>query len=249
MGKFTSKLGKRKTGGQTAAAALDDVNRAIDAVLRRADGRVALRLVDAVAKHVDASAREAPEASRWACAPGCNFCCHLVVIATPPELRRVAAAIREHPDAAALRERILTNAARIEELDEDQLFAARIPCALLGVDGRCTIYEARPLACRGHVSFSREVCEAAHEDPFAEVEADADPAMQRARTDADTHVAGTLIAVGLDAMGYELHDGLARALELGPDEWLEPAAFSSCRTVSERVEFVREVYSVIADES
>jgi Fe-S-cluster containining protein len=248
MGNFSNKLGKRKPAQRNANAALQDVEQATSALLRRPDGRLALRLVDAVAEHLDATAREAPEAPRWACAAGCNFCCHMPVIATPAELVRLANAIVAHPDASQLRAKILANADAVERMDEEQLFASRLPCALLDADGRCSAYTARPLACRAHVSFSREQCEAAHDDPDrSDREFDGDPVMQQARTDADTRLATTLIASRLDGMGYELHDGLARALELDPRRWSEPEAFVGCRTLSDREAFDAELRAAIAE--
>ncbi|HLT38984.1 MAG TPA: YkgJ family cysteine cluster protein [Enhygromyxa sp.] len=250
MGKFSDKLGKRKSTPRSTAATQDEVRDAVRSLLRRPDGRLALRLVEAIGERVDATAREAPGSSRWACAAGCNFCCHIPVVATPPELVRLARAVDAHPDAARLRARILANAERVDELEEEQLFASRLPCALLDEHGRCSVYAARPLACRAHVSFSREPCEAAHlDDARTDAGFDGDPFMQQVRTDADTHLATCLITAGLDGMGYELHDGLARALELDPRRWAEPEAFVACRTLSDRVAFDAELRVAIADES
>jgi len=36
-------------------------------------------------------------------------------------------------------------------------FVSRAPCPLI-IGAACAIYAARPLACRGHVSFDREAC-------------------------------------------------------------------------------------------
>ena len=36
----------------------------------------------------------------------------------------------------------------VERLTDDERWDARIPCALLGDGGHCSIYEARPLRCR-----------------------------------------------------------------------------------------------------
>jgi Fe-S-cluster containining protein len=246
MGKFSDKLG-RKPAQRSAAALADEVRAATQSLLRRPDGRLALRLVDVLAEQLDTAAHEAPEAARWACVATCNFCCHMPVIATAPELVRLAKAVLAHPDANALQARILANAEAVDEMEEEQLFASRLPCALLDASGRCSVYAMRPFACRGHVSFSREICEAAHVDPErSDYEFDGDPHMQQSRTDADTQLATSLITSRLDGMGYELHDGLARALELDPRRWFDPEAFAECRTVSDRVEFNRAVRDAIA---
>jgi hypothetical protein len=165
-------------------------------------------------------------------------------MATAPELARVARAVLAHPNRAELELRIEATLDAIAPLDEDDLFASRTVCALLDDAGYCSVYAARPIACRGHVSFSREVCEAAYDgvdvDPD-ELAFDADPIMLQARTDADTRLATSLISAELDAIGYELHDGLVRALYLGPDRWLDADAFGVCRTVEARIDFDEEL--------
>jgi Fe-S-cluster containining protein len=246
MGKFSDKLGKRKPARRSAVAIDEDVDAATRSLLRRPDGRLALRLVDAIAERLDQTCRDAPEAAGWACAAGCNFCCHMPVIATAPELVRLARAVDAHPESTLLRLRILARDELLHGYEEAQLFESRLACALLDEHGRCSVYAARPLACRGHVSFSRERCEAAHHGRD-DAELDGDPLMQQARTDADTVLATSLITAGLDGMGYELHDGLAQALVLGPRRWAEPGAFVACRTVSARVAFDAELRQAIAE--
>ena len=229
---------------------LERTARTTDALLRLSDApsraRVALRLVDELGHYIDAAAHEAPEAPRWACASACNFCCHMPVVATVPELVRVAAAVTAHPEAASLRARLDGNERAIQAMDDEaELFESRLPCALLDANGRCSVYAARPLACRGHVSFSREVCEAAYAGTGADDADPGDPVMQQARTNADTHLAASLIVAGLDGMGYELHSGLTRALELGEAGWSAAAEFEACRRLSSRVEFDLDLRAVM----
>jgi hypothetical protein len=92
-----------------------------------------------------------------ACVAGCSFCCHVHVEATEPEILAVAAHLHGTRSPAAiegLRERLSAQVQRVAALSDEERWAARIPCALLGGDGRCTVYPARPLRCRAFHSSS-----------------------------------------------------------------------------------------------
>src|SRR3569833_1883447 len=89
-----------------------------------------------------------------ACREGCNFCCHLRVMVYPHEaiaLFRYLGSGMPKERAQPVRKRVLENAARIGS-------ATNLPCAFL-VEGKCSAYAARPAACSGYHSLSREKCE------------------------------------------------------------------------------------------
>jgi len=89
-----------------------------------------------------------------ACRAGCNFCCHLRVMVYPHEaiaLFRYLGSGMPKEQAQAVRQRVLENAARIRS-------TTNLPCAFL-VEGKCSAYAARPAACSGYHSLSREKCE------------------------------------------------------------------------------------------
>ena len=99
------------------------------------------------------------EEPRPACKKGCAYCCHLHVAVTIPELLLAVGYARETKDAAEL----AALAARAKHAaylarGTTPLTYPMPPCAFLGEDGACTIYAARPLACRGHHSFDVEAC-------------------------------------------------------------------------------------------
>ena len=95
------------------------------------DALVTLRArVDA---HFDTAAAQAGDQMR--CAAGCEQCCHVDLSVFEVEAARVRDALRRLP--ADLRARVRDQAAQTER------------CALL-VEGRCTVYEQRPLICRSH---------------------------------------------------------------------------------------------------
>ena len=94
--------------------------------------------------------------ARIACKRGCSHCCHANVEVTIVEAiavaRRVAGDVR-------LRARVIAGAPRVDGIPPWTRFDLRIPCALLGDDGACSIYDVRPRVCRAHVSYDVKLCE------------------------------------------------------------------------------------------
>ncbi len=102
-----------------------------------------------------------------ACAPGCDYCCHLRVGVFAHEAAALLDYLRTRAtpaDAAAIEQRIRANAQRIDGLTVEQHRAAVIPCAFL-VAGRCSAHDVRPSACATHHSLSRAKCEHAFRNP------------------------------------------------------------------------------------
>jgi Fe-S-cluster containining protein len=104
-----------------------------------------------------------------ACAPGCDYCCHLRV----DVFRHEAVALLDHlrtraspAAAAAIERRILANAQRIDGMTAEEHRTAGIPCAFL-IDGRCSAYEVRPSACAAYHSLSRDRCAHSFHHPRA----------------------------------------------------------------------------------
>jgi Fe-S-cluster containining protein len=129
-----------------------------------ADTAVAATPADAAARACDRVDAEiaARDHGAWACAPGCAACCHLKVLATEAEARRIAATLEGtlSPDARqALRRRIEDVAAEGEALDGGAWRRRRLRCAFLRDDDRCAVYAVRPLKCRVHTSTRRAACE------------------------------------------------------------------------------------------
>jgi Fe-S-cluster containining protein len=102
-----------------------------------------------------------------ACAPGCDYCCHLRVGVFPHEAAAMLDYLRTRAtpaQAAAIEQRIRANAQRIDGLTVEQHRAAVIPCAFLTAR-RCSAHDVRPSACATHHSLSRERCEHAFRHP------------------------------------------------------------------------------------
>lgn len=115
--------------------------------------------------------QEAPEASPVDCADGCAYCCSLPVMITVAEGELLAEAIRGSPRQAELVERIRADHARLAGRSLDELALLGRPCPLLegrAGEGRCMVYEARPLACRSHTSYDVAICRDHYRDPAKE---------------------------------------------------------------------------------
>ena len=102
-------------------------------------GATLVQLRRRVDLHFDAAVARSPHAFR--CGEGCDACCHarIGVFAVEAAPIREALARLAHEDPA-LRARVRMQA-------DDPAHQDR--CALL-VDGRCAVYEQRPLICRSH---------------------------------------------------------------------------------------------------
>ena len=170
-----------------------------------------------------------------ACKAGCNFCCHMKVTASPIEILTLGLnldAKLSPGDAKEIKERIKINADKTKALTAHEHANANIPCALLDRDGKCSMYEYRPMNCRRWLSFSKEACETAFKTSMGK---------GRVPIDGNAFIVGLGIGDGLeeglkearlDFESYELHTGLLRFLETSDAEakWLrgEPV-FQGCK--------------------
>lgn len=150
-----------------------------------------------------------------ACAAGCSWCCHVDVEASVPEVLAAAAHLHRvllREAMAALRARLAEHAARIAALDAEERWARRIACALLAADGRCSIYEVRPLRCRAFHSCSADRCRDAFHGT-SDAEAIACPPLARAAAAAEEAYDRALVGAGLSPEGYRFELALLIALD------------------------------------
>ena len=130
--------------------------------------KLALQAMAATSRLADGLLAQAPAGS-VACGAGCDHCCYQVVGVTPAEAFAVVEHVRRTRDQAAI-SKLKARAAELldqaGELDSNARFSPDHPCLFLDVaTGRCTIYEARPLACRGMNSLDAEECAKRLRDP------------------------------------------------------------------------------------
>lgn len=121
------------------------------------------------AERVWAERRPAVEARKTpglACAAGCAWCCYQQVAVEPLEAIAIARHIEDLPPEtrAALEQRLAETDKRTRGLGLLARARLKEPCAFLA-DGRCSIYEVRPLRCRGVYSRDAAHCRWAMENP------------------------------------------------------------------------------------
>lgn len=159
----------------------------------------------------------AKDAPVVACRKGCAHCCHNFVSASPADIFRVARYIRENhiADIEEKLARIHASEDNTRKIGQQARFEGRQPCALL-VDGACSVYKARPMACRGWASMDAEACESWSDSiPVPE-------AYRESRRAIDFTLRAALKRHEHDKRSYELNHAVRVALE-DPDSesrWL-----------------------------
>jgi hypothetical protein len=147
----------------TATATHVMLNEAYTPAQAAAVGRQAMAGASEVAEAALAQSPDRPPA----CRSGCASCCHQTVGVTAPEVF----AIYDHLRATRTPGELQAVVAHLRETDDrtrgmgsaDRL-SPDLPCPFL-VDARCSIYEVRPLSCRGTNSLDVSVCERTLRDP------------------------------------------------------------------------------------
>ena len=147
-----------------------------------------------------------------ACERGCHYCCHLRVEIRPHEAFVLAEHIAgrfSHADRAATITRIEANLQRIAPLSAAAHVRAGLPCALLDEQGTCSVYDARPAACRKYYSVSVSTCRNAFLDTSAPLTGELENEAVR--------LAGNAVALGhaqgLEDAGFESGQALSAAQE------------------------------------
>ncbi len=94
------------------------------------------------------------------CRAGCSACCHLPVVATIPEAILVAQEVARlgDEDRVAI---ILDTAAAFAGLGNGPRIMTGRPCAMLSAEKTCTVYQARPIACRSFMAADAVRCHTA----------------------------------------------------------------------------------------
>lgn len=152
-----------------------------------------------------------------ACTRGCGYCCHMQVEILPPEGFALAAWLRKNFDATRLAgviTRLRENAARTRELGVEGRKRANLACALLGEDGACSAYEARPAQCRRFHSTHLATCKSSHAAPHDDsIESPAHPLVSHNAQVIVTLAQHGLRDAGLDATPGDMNYALLEALE------------------------------------
>ncbi len=137
---------------------------------RTLDDAVALgrRAMEATSTLVDGMfllAADAPPA----CRAGCSHCCHQAVGVSAPEVFAIfdeLSKTRTPRELAAVIERIRRADDKTRGMSSGERWSPDNPCPFLE-NGSCSIYDVRPLACRGKNSLDAKACEASLHEPAA----------------------------------------------------------------------------------
>jgi Fe-S-cluster containining protein len=156
-----------------------------------------------------------------ACARGCSYCCHLRLQVQPYEAFTLAAWLKRNFSAERLAhvlQRLKANVARTRKLGEEQRARTNIACALLGEDGACSAYEARPAQCRRYHSTDLAPCKAFHATHDVTIEAAMHQAVAHNADVIITQGRHAVRAAGLDDASVDMNVALLEALE-NPKAW------------------------------
>ena len=100
---------------------------------------------------------------KLACKAGCTPCCFLRVKTSVPEILTLAAHIESLPQKRRdTLERRVYRAAKQAKIMNHETWNTRGPGCPLLEDGKCSVYESRPLACRAHHSLELKACQKLH---------------------------------------------------------------------------------------
>lgn len=156
------------------------------------------------------------------CRAACSLCCSLRVDVFAHEIFLIADHLRARfsPEMiSAVKARLATHAGQVLALTPFEHATRNIPCPLLGEDGRCTVYEVRPLSCRRHHSMDFAACQFTYDHPAdLEFPGAHDVELFRTLTDALRQTGEIYAEYAFDITIYELGTALAEALE-DPASW------------------------------
>jgi Fe-S-cluster containining protein len=97
---------------------------------------------------------------RVACHKGCGWCCHQTVYANSYEMHYLAEYIKSNfteEEQQKAMERAQQKNEKVKSLSDTEVLNYKSPCPLL-VEGTCSAYKARPMACRIYLSTRLESC-------------------------------------------------------------------------------------------
>lgn len=183
-----------------------------------------------------------------ACARGCDHCCHVQISPTVPELFMIVSAVRQlfsEDEISSLLARCQELQAQYVSLGREELQWRRERCVLLTAAGTCSIYQSRPLGCRGWNSTDVAPCKIQRVQPGA-----ARVELNRGYFELPMLFKSALIDVMVeqgrgDDTQVPLYLGLPLALrEAALERWLENEedVFASCAIRPPIVHSLEDVY-------
>lgn len=168
----------------------------------------------------DARLAAAADAHTLACKAGCSWCCHFTVDVRAVEVFRILDFVQNNLPAAEqarVRDEVAVNRDVMLKLSEIERMQHNTRCPFL-VEGRCTIYAARPQTCRNYHATDAAGCQKSFDEPDnLDIDPEFAPLVYQAGA---SHVDGFSMAMqreGYDTAVYEMNIALAAA-------WQQPQA-------------------------
>jgi Fe-S-cluster containining protein len=159
--------------------------------------------------------KSTPPTLAIACKNGCAWCCYLKVTVAAPEVFRIIEHLRTNlPEDQfdSLINSVVDSDSATRGLSDDARFALSLPCPLLFND-RCSVYEVRPMTCRGMNSIDATKCEEGWRNPRSLPILPQDLVLRRNYSLALEGLCGALDVAAVDGNLLELTAALRIALE------------------------------------
>ncbi len=162
-----------------------------------------------------------PTVQKIACAKGCAYCCHTFVAVTPPEAFRLADAVRSGRAAGMTADTVKARGQPLVGIQPGDRIGRKLACPLL-VEGACSVYRQRPLACRQATSLDLGACIDEFEARNMNARVPISGAYLNFASNAHITLLGAMRAAGLPTDALELAAALDVALAMPDAEtrWL-----------------------------
>ncbi|MGQ7869308.1 YkgJ family cysteine cluster protein [Sunxiuqinia sp. sy24] len=101
------------------------------------------------------------------CQKGCSYCCHQAVFANSYELHYLGHLMQQalaKEEMKLIYDKAHSKNKITSDLEEKAMLNYKSPCPLL-TDGSCSVYEARPMACRIYLSTKLSTCREYYQNP------------------------------------------------------------------------------------
>jgi Fe-S-cluster containining protein len=153
-----------------AEALVRDVKNQVEEAMNKLQGQSDLLLIARIAESILQFLVEAHEEQHKgttfaaACSKGCNYCCHIEVNVSIPELLILTKYLQQTltaPELVAFMQRLKESAKISANMTTKERAINKVACPVLSESGHCLGYEFRPLACRGYISVDADYCKAA----------------------------------------------------------------------------------------
>lgn len=198
---------------------LEYIRAIVQAEYERASREIATRGIvqayEASHQRHDERIASAPDATTLACRAGCSWCCYFSVDVRPVEVFRILAFLQREFDKGR-RSRVLAevkaNHDVLHGLDDLERARRNVKCAFL-MDGKCSIYAARPQMCRNYHATNAAGCERSYLEPDnVDIDPEFAPYVYQAGGAHVDAFSKAMSDAGYDSRVYELNSALVAAL-------------------------------------